>query len=186
MKAFTFPQGWWLTTFAILVLAQGAFAQPPYNPYYPYPPSYGRVGGALQGQASVLSATGDLLTQQEKARILREQANQAKLVTKKKAFDETLYEKAMTPTFTEEMNKNQSMLLRRIMTNPTDTEVTTGKAQNIILPVLGRVATRGAYGPSIPIEPEVLKHINVTGTGSEGSGEGMLKHGGRDLAWPMA
>lgn len=157
---------------------------PVVNPYYPQ--SYRGVGGAYAGQAQVLSAEGQLMTSQEQARIMREQANQAKIDTKHKAFNEALYEKAMTPTFTEEMNKNQSMILRRMMTNPLDVEVTSGKSQNVILPVLRNVATKGGYGPPIYLDQQMLKYINVTSTGKQGTGLGVLKDGGKNITWPIA
>ncbi|MBI3410275.1 MAG: hypothetical protein HY040_18195 [Planctomycetes bacterium] len=179
----------WLWGALALVLApSAAWAQypPPYNPYYPVQ-TYGPIGNQLMGQASVISATGGLYKDQEQARILRQQADQAKIETKKKSFDEMMYEKAMTPTFTEEMNKNQSMILRRIMTNATDVEIIKGEAQNIILPTLVRVAVRGAYGPPVPLDPEMLQHINVTGSVADGgTGVGMLKNGGANLTWPMS
>src|SRR5262245_37907121 len=58
-----------------------------------YPPGYwggggyypGVVGGALQGSADVINAYGNLGQQNEQARIMREQANQAKLDTKKQS-----------------------------------------------------------------------------------------------------
>src|SRR5262249_3014459 len=60
-----------------------------YNPYYPNP-YYGSnfgTGAILQGQADVMRAFGTVITSQEQARIMREQALQAKLETKKKKFD---------------------------------------------------------------------------------------------------
>ena len=76
------------------------------NPYYPnYPPGYnpyyppGYTGGVLQGRAEVIRANGDLSIQYEQARIEREKALQAKLDTKKQAFDQMMYEKANTPSY---------------------------------------------------------------------------------------
>src|SRR4051794_38399794 len=66
----------------------------PYNPYYS-----GGVGNALHGAADLTRAQGDVLSQTESARLLREQSTQMKIDTKKKAFDEMLYEKANTPTY---------------------------------------------------------------------------------------
>src|SRR5262249_36727935 len=94
-----------------LVLTSDTFAQWwqwPFNSYFPVQ-TFGPIGNQLMGQAAVISASGDLITAQEQARILREQANQAKLDTRKQAFDLMLYERAMTPTFTEEMNRKESM-----------------------------------------------------------------------------
>src|SRR5437899_46454 len=74
---------------------------PPYPGYYPRP-GYGGFGpgNVLNGQANVISSSGQLYINQEQARVEREKANQAKITTKRKTFDEMMYEKANTPTFT--------------------------------------------------------------------------------------
>src|SRR5262245_58809019 len=59
---------------------------PPYGGYYP--------GGYWYGQAAVLDAYSNLGVSQEQARVVREQANQAKLDTKVKAIDVAAYERA--------------------------------------------------------------------------------------------
>ena len=44
-------------------------------------------------------------------------------------------------------------------------------------------STAGLRGPSVPLEPEVVKHINVT-TGKTSGSVGMFKSG-KDLEWPL-
>jgi len=127
-----------------LILTSSAQAQ--YPGYYPPTyPGFG-PGAVLQGQASVLQAQGQASIDMETARVERQKALQAKQDTKKKAFDEMMYEKANTPSYTEEMEKNDAMLLRRIMIKPSNTEVTSGKAENIML-------TAEAAGASMPGAP---------------------------------
>src|SRR5262249_23722150 len=126
------------------VLLLGA-AAPAAHAQYPYPPNPywggggyypGRARAARYGSAAVIDAQSNVMLDQERARILREQANQAKLDTKRKAFDERAYERANTPSWTEEQAKAQAMFLNRILKSPTDAEVTNGTAQNTILPYL--------------------------------------------------
>src|SRR5262245_5541852 len=85
----------------LFLFAGQASAQWPYP--YPYPYSVGNLGPGyyLQGSASVINSVGNLYTQQEQARILREQANQAKLETKKKNLDLLNYERENTWTYTQ-------------------------------------------------------------------------------------
>src|SRR4051794_6744860 len=73
----------------------------PYGPYAPYGNQYRGAGGQLHGYSDMLNAVGNLTIDQEKARVERETANQAKLDTRKKALDQMLYEKAYTPTSVE-------------------------------------------------------------------------------------
>ena len=156
-----------------------------YPPYYP-PPGYGGFGpgNVLNGQANVISASGDLFIQQEQARVEREKALQAKVDTKRKTFDEMMYEKANTPTFTENQAKIQAMTLRRVMTAPTPVEITSGKAQNLMLPYLDQLCRVGIQGPPISLDPGVLRAINVT-IGNQGGDIGLLRDGGQ-LDWPLA
>src|SRR6516164_1520848 len=70
---------------------------PPGGPTTVVAPGYGffpYAGGYWNGQAAMLDAYGNLGVSQEQARIMREQANQAKLDTKKKTIDFMGYERA--------------------------------------------------------------------------------------------
>jgi hypothetical protein len=172
----------------VLVGSLGAQYPPPPNPYYPvgYGSGFG-PGNTLNGQANVIDATGKLFIDQEQARITREQANQAKIDTKRKTFDEMMYEKANTPTFTEDQEKVDMMIVRRIINKPLEAEVTSGYAQNILLPYLDKLLRVGIQGPTIPLDQAMLSQINVT-SGSANAGNigniGLLKNGGK-LDWPL-
>jgi hypothetical protein len=158
----------------------------PYNPYVPgyYPPNgpgY-NAGAYLNGSADVMRSYGDVITKQEEARILREKANQAKLDTRKQAFDQMLYEKANTPTYTETVAKESALLLTRVMNNPIQTEITSGKSLNLMLPYVQTLSSHGTMGPPIPIPQSIVNQLNISG--SEKSSVGMLRDGGR-LEWPV-
>ena len=130
----------------------------PVNPYYPQgSPGYNQ----LNGQADVMRAYGDVINDQEKARITREQANQAKLDTKRKAFDEMMYEKANTPSYTEELSQEKAMILTRLMNHPIKAEVTDGKTLNAMLPLLESLSSRGTQGPPVPISQSMVNQLNI-------------------------
>jgi hypothetical protein len=175
---------------AALLLASAA-ASTARAQYYPPNPGYGgyggyypgRVGGALYGSAAVMDSYSNQMLSQERARILREQANQAKLDTKRKAFDERAYERANTPSWTQEQAKIQEQILNRILTNATGKEITDGKAQNTILPYLQGLANRGIMGPPVALDQNQLQQINVTG-GNNDASVGMLKEVDH-LEWPL-
>jgi hypothetical protein len=179
-----------------LFTANSAFAQYGYarryypgNPYMPY--GYGSVypngpgynaGAYLQGSASVMNAYGNVINEQEQARVTREQANQAKIDTKRKAFDEMMYEKANTPTYTEALTKEKQQLLTRVMNFPVKSEITDGKSLNIMLPYLQDLSSRGAMGPQVPLPQSMVNMLNISGAGT--SSVGMLRDGGH-VEWPL-
>jgi hypothetical protein len=174
---------------AVLLLAWTASAAraqypPGYNPYNQggfYP---GQVGGALYGSAQVINSYGELMQQSEQARLQREQVNQAKLDTKKKTLDWRNYERANTPTYTDEQLRIQGQQLQRVLNKPMPAEVTSGKAQNIILPFLQSLTNRGIVGPPIPLDPGVVSQINVTSKAAPGASLGLLRQGDH-MEWPL-
>ena len=166
----------------------GGYAPRGYYPNGIYGPGYGYgtgYGNYLQGVASVQDAYGNLGLQSEQARILREQAEQEKLVTKRKTFDELNYERALTPPFVEKMEKTEALKVRRALGKLMPGEVTSGTALNTLLPYLTRLAQQSNHGaPRVPINQKMLKQINVS-SGTTATGVGVLKDGGK-VTWPFA
>jgi hypothetical protein len=155
----------------------------PYNPYYnPYGNPYDTTGAALSGAADVNRSYGDVINAQEQARVTREKANQAKLDTKKQAFDLMMYEKANTPTYTETLTKDKQQILIRMMNFPIRSEVTDGKSLNTMLPFLQSLSAGGAQGPPVPIAQSIVNQLNISGSGN--SSVGMLRDGGH-VDWPV-
>jgi hypothetical protein len=153
---------------------------------YPYPAPWSGgfgPGNVLNGQANVIGAQGDLMLQQEQARIDREKANQAKIQTKKQTLDWKNYERANTWTFTDEQDRNKSLLLRRMLSSPSDAEITSGRSLNVIMPYLHQLAAQGVQGPPVPLFPALMKDVNVT-VGSAPS-VGLLRSPG-PLQWPLS
>lgn len=163
----------------------GQFPPRPINPYNPYNPFGTTVvgGGQLFGTADVIRATGELNINQEKARIEREKANQAKYDTRKKALDQMNYEKANTPTAVEEHVFVANQTVIRMMNSPQPAEIAKGKTLNTFLPFVDQLSNQGVQGPPAPLNPEALKRVNVT-TGPGGPDIGLLKKTPFD--WPLA
>ena len=158
----------------------------PYSPYSPYgyggyPPGVG-LGVALQGSAEVMKAFGTVVTSQEQARILREQANQAKLTTKKQEFDLAMYIKANTPTYTQEQERIAKSTLKRIQSLSLPGEVTNGSSLNYLLKDLAKYPSKKIELEPLQLTDSVLSHINVA-KGSNGAG---LLRDGYTLTWPIA
>jgi hypothetical protein len=177
------------TCTAIYPGAASAQYYPP-NPYYPgwgagwgAGPGIGQ-GAALSGSADVSRAYGDVIVQQENARILREKANQAKIETKRKAFDQMMYERENTPTYTEELTKEKGQILNRMMNFPTPGEIANGRALNTMLPYLQSLSLQGTQGPPVPIAQSLVNQLNIAGGTGSGTSVGMLRDGGH-VEWPI-
>jgi hypothetical protein len=138
--------------------------------------------GYLRGGASIIDAQGKLVVQLQEAKLTREQAKQAEVKTRRQLFDEFLYERAHTPSFTERQEQQAALVLRRSQRTAPLTEVWSGKALNVLLADLVGLHFRQVRGPRIELDSNALEHINVLGAGS--GNIGLLKHGGR-LDWPL-
>jgi hypothetical protein len=152
-----------------------------YNPYAGYADPY---YGALRGVSDVIRAQSQLMLDQERARMLREQAIQAKLETRKKQVETDLWIKANTPTYSDEQARIAKNILKRIQTHATSGEIWSGAALNILLNDLAnhRAGAKTAVG-ALPVEEEVLRHLNVS---KSGVGDlGLLRNEGR-FTWPAA
>jgi hypothetical protein len=170
------------TIFILVATASPALAQ---NPYYPYgyaPLSGFGPGATLAGQAQVIQAQGQLMINEEQARQERQKYYQDKLTTKKMAFDEAAYEKANTPSFTEDQEKVMNLQVRRMLNQANPTEIKRGDTLNTLMPYIKAMSDQGIPGPPLPVNPSLLRQINVEG--GSGLGAGMLKDGGK-LSWPL-
>jgi hypothetical protein len=150
------------------------------NPYVNY---QGPVGGYLSGAGDVINAQGQFLTSTQQAYAMREQTRQARIDTRRKNFDETLYERAKAPTPEDERERARIEQLRRSRNNPPITEIWSGKALNDLLLAIQQQFSRKIEGPNVPLEESVVRHINVTGSQTGGS-LGLLRQDGR-LVWPF-
>jgi hypothetical protein len=154
--------------------------------WYPYWPDQGGFGpgNVLRGTATVMDAQGNLMLQQEQARIVREQALQSKLDTKRKTLDWLNYEREHTWTFTQEQQRVGDLRIQRLLQNAREGEIVSGSAMNTLLPFMQSLVVRGIHGPPVYLDPQMLKQINVTGAGT-GNNAGVLRNGA-NLSWPIA
>ncbi len=153
-----------------------------YDPYNS--PYFGTMGGGsvAYGQAELLKGYGTAIINQEQARVLREQAMQAKIDTARKRFDFELYVKAMTPTYADEQKKIAKNTLKRIQNNSNPAEISNGKALNILLDDVRMFPLKKAAMDPISMSDDVLKQLNVT---TRTAGVGLLRHEGK-FNWPAA
>ncbi len=156
---------------------------PPY--YGPYMGQYG-LGNTLQGAASVINAQGQFNIQNQQAKLAQQQVEQSKVDTRRKQFEEYKYEQANTPTVNDIREAQMQADLRRQRNDPPKAEIWSGDALNGLLKVVQREqAGTGMMGPAIPLDPDVVRQLNVTsGVAGSGSGIGALK--GSELSWPLS
>lgn len=154
------------------------------GPSYNYRGYQGAAGGYLSGGADVINAQGNYRIQTQQSNLTREQVQSAKIDNQRKRFDEAMYERANTPTLEDERERARMEQFRRSRNDPPITEIWSGKALNDLLLPCQQLQGMGARGPTVPLDGEVLRRINVT-TGTNPAGLGILKDAGQ-FQWPVA
>jgi hypothetical protein len=134
----------------------------------------------------VVNAQSNYLRAYQDAKLLREQARQAKVDTRRRVFDQWLYEREKTPSPEQMRQEFMKEQVKRSLNNPPRGEVNSGKSLNDLLAALETMPVKGASVPDLPLSEDILRHINVTRDGTGGGGNlGVLRNSGK-LAWPRA
>jgi hypothetical protein len=154
------------------------------NPYAPSVNYNGPYGGYMSGTSDVINAQGSFAVQQQEAVMERERIKQARIETRRKALDEDLYERAVKPTAEDDAERARLQAFQWARNDPPLTTIWSGGALNDLLMAIQRQQAQGIAGPTVPLAPDVLSQINVTG-GQTGGSLALLKNGGR-LRWPFA
>jgi hypothetical protein len=156
-------------------------------PYYPwgwygiYPDPY---GGGLSGAADAIAAQGQFQIDFQHARLLNQEVERSKMDTRRRQWEEWLYEREHTPTVEDIRERQRMENLRRARNNPPFAEIWSGQALNDLLEAVQRQQAHNGPGPVIALDDETLQRINVT-SGVTPAGAGLLRDGGR-LRWPFA
>lgn len=177
---------------AALLGGSPTHAQAQYYGYYPYSvpvnPWYGYFdsGAYLSGAASVYDAQGQYLIARQQAYLLREQARQARIETRRQMFNQRLYELEMMPSPEEVRELNRQAAVTQALNTPPETYILSGYTLNVLLTDLQLRHGRGERGPVVTIDPDVLRNLSLTGSVNQGdSGNlGLLKDAGQ-LQWPV-
>ncbi len=153
---------------------------PPYYPGLYYNPPY---GAAMTGLANLTEAQGQYLNDWQRARLLNQQVEQAKIETRRQLREAYRRESTMIPTLEEIRQKERDQSLARARKQPPVTEILSGRSLNDLLAHASAMQAQGVKGPSINLDDEVLRKINV-GARGRGGNIGMLKNEGK-LDWPL-
>jgi hypothetical protein len=150
--------------------------------YYSYADPY---GGGLRGAAEAIDSQGRFEAMWQQSRLLAQEVERSKMDTRRKIYDEWLYERSTRPTIEDDRERNQAYELRRILHDPPTVDVVSGYALNTLLKDIGR---RPGYadGPVVALDPKVVRQVNVTSR-ENGGNVGVLKFvkDGAPLPWPL-
>jgi hypothetical protein len=138
------------------------------------------IGGYMRGYADVISSVSQGMIDEQQSFLMRQQVQQAKIETRRKQFDEWLYER---PTVEDDRERARIESIRRARNNPPPNEIWSGQAMNEILQAIQQQAARNVRGPTIPVGPDIVNRVNVSAQGSDGGSIGLLRDGGK-LTWP--
>lgn len=127
------------------------------------------------------SAQGQYWKDIVQARLGREQALQANLDTARRRVEFEAWYESMRPTATKMRDREMAADLDEARRTATDTDIQSGRALNTLLRNI-QASGRLNQGQNVPLDEEVLRHVNLSGGTSAGS-VGMLKDGVK-LAWP--
>ena len=156
-------------------LGVGAFGPPG---FFPTP-----AGGFLTGAANVISAQGQYEINRQQANLIRQQVRAAHIENRRRAFDQMRYEQENTPTLAEIQERERLERLTRARNDPNPGHIWAGIALNEILDDIRRFRNQmGLRGAEIPLDPQILPHVNVT-TGNASGSSTMFNNGGK-LQWP--
>jgi hypothetical protein len=157
---------------------------PGYTPYgYNNPWGFSTPTGAmLDGSANIIAAQGQYRVAAQQSRLIGESVKSAQLDNQRKALEEWLYERSITPTLEDERERKQYEQLRHSRNQPAPTEIWSAVPLNDLLASIQKSQVTGAQGPPVPVPPEAAGRINYT-SGTTYRGTGMLKPGGA-LDWP--
>jgi hypothetical protein len=153
-----------------------------YSPNYGYYPS-SPAGSYLSGRADVINARAQAAVTQQQAGLVQQDVYRSTLQSRNAMLDQARYERATTMNSEDVRIQNQIDALRRARNEPPLNEIWAATSLNALFDDIKKAHTYGVGGPTIPLDPNVLKHINVT-TGVTAKGPAILKDGAK-LRWPV-
>lgn len=168
-------------------------AAPPGGGFVPapaYPPGYGYpyqvmspAGSYLTGASNVINSQGQFLISKQQAAVTQQQAEQAKLDTRRKTVEQWQYEQALQPTLAEVQAKAVNEGYEQMRGNPPAARIWSGEALNTLLRHIQQTQSYLSGMPSIPLDPRQVRKIRFTdGTNR---GDVSLFAQGPKIDWPF-
>jgi len=157
-------------------------APPPAYPGYPYQVMT-PAGSYLTGASNVINSQGQFLISKQQAAVTQQEAEQAKLDTRRKTVEQWQYEQALQPTLAEVQAKAVQEGYEQMRGNPPSARIWSGEALNTLLRHIQQTQSYLSGMPSIPLDPRQVRKIRFTdGTNR---GDVTLFAQGPKIDWPF-
>jgi hypothetical protein len=159
---------------------------------YGYGYGYGMYGtqwmmnpyqGYLQGAADITNANAQYQMTIQQAKLVRQQAVQEAIKTRRAMIEEAEYERAHMPDPEKIRQRALERELDRARVSPPLTEIWSGRSLNALLRNAIAQQGQGSRGPNVPLSEDTLQSINPTAGDTRGN-VGLLKDKGK-LQWPQ-
>jgi hypothetical protein len=140
--------------------------------------------GYLQGAADITNANAKYQLTISQAKIVRQQAIQESIRTRRAMIEEAEYERAHMPAPEKIRQRALERELDRARLSPPLIEIWSGRSLNALLGHLIAQSEREARVLNAPLDEDTLKSINLSAEDARGN-IGLLKNNG-DLQWPKS
>ena len=154
---------------------------PNYPGYYPPPYYESPIGSFYRGVADLTLSYGKYFQDYQRARLLNQEVERSKIVTRRQLIDEWRYMQSLIPTSEDVRRLDWERDLARARKQAPIGDVLSGKSLNVLLTQLKQPHGKGNRGPAIPLDEETLKLINVAP--AQGRNIGFVKSG-KVNNWP--
>ncbi len=155
--------------------SQGYYA-PPYTAEDP-------IGAYYRGVATLTVSYGKYIQDYQKGRLLNQEVERSRLVTRRQLIEELRYMQSLIPTSEDIRRLDWERDLARARKQAPIGDVLSGKSLNVLLTQLKQLHGKNQRGPSsTPLDEEMLKQINVST--KSGRNIGFIKSG--KIKWPLA
>jgi hypothetical protein len=144
------------------------------------------ANGYLTGQADMITANGQFLNSVQQARITQSQADVAQLGVRTAIIQQKQYEDSLIPTMAEKRQQEAYQALQTARNNPPKGEIWAGQSLNALMTAFKDADAKGLRASDpVPLDPQVLAHINVTTGAVSTAGAGTLRNLTK-FDWPFA
>jgi gas vesicle protein len=138
--------------------------------------------GYLQGAADITRSNAQYYQTIQQAKLTRQEAHRSALQTRRAIIEEMEWEREHMPDPEKLRQQALERELAHARLSPPLTDIWTARSLNALLRNLITLQGDGTKGPDVPLDEDIVNHINVTSGDTTGN-MGLLKNSA-DLDWP--